>query len=163
MKGKGPRFSFIFSLFIVISLFFGFITSGVASFTEEEEPEEKKYKIEKYEKTFIIAINDYNSEDIAFKNGTEMEVIFSFEETDNNPIDFWFVNDDNYLLLSGGAQFLYFIDGSGQHLSYAKRIVTLQEHDDYKLVLSNNYVDDSVQLELTMELRTYVEDIDGDV
>ncbi|UCH89247.1 MAG: zinc ribbon domain-containing protein, partial [Thermoplasmata archaeon] len=102
-----------------------------------------------------IPKTEFRSEDIAFKSGKYMEVIFTFEEQNGYPINFWFVNDDNYLLLQGGAQFLYFIDGSGERLSYAKRIVLLEEYNDYKLVMANYFVNASVTLKVNFELRTY--------
>lgn len=108
-----------------------------------------------HEKKIVIPANAYESVDLPFDSGELQEVIFNFNVKDNLPIDFWFVNKDNYLLLTGGAQFLFFVDASGQQISYAKRIVTLTEHNNYKLVLTNYYANKSVEVDLTYELRSY--------
>lgn len=93
--------------------------------------------------------------DIDFQKGNEIEVVFIVKEKSNHPIDIWFVNEDNYLLLSGGAQFLFYMDGSQQQVSYVRKIVTLTEHDLYKLVITNYYNNRSVEVDVGYELRTF--------
>jgi hypothetical protein len=121
----------------------------------EASAKQKEYDVEKDQQTMVIPRNDFKSMDLNFKEGKELEFVFTIEVKDNFPIDIWFVNEDNYLLLSGGAQFLFFIDGTDQKVSYAKKIVTLKEHDTYKLVLTNYYNNQSVQVDIKYEMRTY--------
>jgi ATP-dependent Zn protease len=46
------------------------------------------------------------------------------------------------------------MDGSQQQVSFARKIVLLTEHDNYKLVITNYYSNQSVQVDLVSELRT---------
>ena len=59
------------------------------------------------------------------------------------------------MLFKNGAQFLYFIDGSEQKTSLVKKIVTLTKHDNYKLVLTNYYNNQTVEITIKGETRTF--------
>ena len=64
------------------------------------------------------------------------------------------MNEDHYLLLVNGAQFLFYIDGSEQEVTYTRKIVTLTEHDNYKMVIAN-YNNQTVEANIIYEIRTY--------
>jgi hypothetical protein len=150
------RYGIIKSLLIVFILGILFFHPGNLSiYYLEVSAENKEYNIEKIDHKMVIPFNSYKSIDINFEEGKELEVIFNLQVKNNLPIDLWFVNDDNFLLLSSGSQFLYFIDGSDRQQSYARRIVTLNEYDNYKMVMTNYYANQSVEVDISLELRTY--------
>jgi hypothetical protein len=88
------------------------------------------------------------------QEGEEFEIVFSLQVKNNLPIDIWFVTEDHYFLLVSGAQFLFFIDGSEQEVIYTKNIVSLAEHDLYKLVMTNTN-NQTVEANVIYEIRTY--------
>ena len=51
--------------------------------------------------------------------------------------------------------FKNFTDGTSQQVSYAKKVVTLTKHDNYKLVLTNYYNNQTVDVSITGEIRTF--------
>jgi hypothetical protein len=139
-----PLIIFLFIIFYIGSPFFSF--EGTAEY--------KEFEIREFQDSKTIPPNKMVVLDIDFQKGNEIEVVFSVKERNNLPVDIWFVNEDNYLLLSGGAQFLFYIDGSQQQVSYTRKIVTLTEYDLYKLVITNYYNNQSVDVDLTYEIRT---------
>ena len=117
--------------------------------------EYKEFESEKFNERITLAINDHKALDFSFQKGKTLEIIYTVQINEELPIDIWFVNEDNYLLLSGGSQFLYFLDGTGQQVSYAKKVVTLTKHDNYKLVMSNYYNNKTVNVNIDGEIRTF--------
>jgi len=117
--------------------------------------EHREFESEKFNERITLAINDHKALDFEFQNGKELEIIYTIQVKQNLPIDIWFVNKDNYLLLTNGAQFLYYIDGTERETSYAKKIVTLTENDNYKLVMTNYYNNQTVDVDVTGEIRDY--------
>jgi hypothetical protein len=114
-----------------------------------------EFEVKEFEEKMIIPNNNYRSYDITFVEGKELEVVFLLQEKEGLPFDVWFVNDDNYLLLTSGAQFLFFFDGSEQKTSYAKKIVTLNEYGEYKMVITNYQANQTIDVELKGEMRTF--------
>ena len=101
--------------------------------------EQKVFDSEEFIENVTLSAYNYKAIDFNFQEGKSLEVVIKVKVIQELPIDIWFVNKDNYLLLTNGAQFLYFIDGTDQQVSYAKKVITLKEHDNYKLVLTNKY------------------------
>jgi len=158
MKRIVKHYTYLFSLVVLVFLLAGHLPSGSNLLIANAEAKEQKYEPREFNEKVIIPKNDFKSIDINFNEGEKVEVVFTLQVKDNLPIDVWFVNEDNYLLLTRNAQFLFYIDGSGQQLAYAKRIVALDEHDAYKLVLTNYYANQTVEVDLVYELRTFTDD-----
>ena len=142
------RQSFRYSYIILICI----LLTSIIFISFETNAEQKEFQLKSYDQKLQFQKNGIKSIDINYREGEKLEFVFNIQVKDNLPIDIWFVNEDNYLLLSNGAQFLFYIDGSGSQLSYAKRIVTLTEHDNYKLVMTNYYANQSIQLDISYEL-----------
>ena len=102
------------------------MTIPISSVTNAEV---REYDVTKHEKKIIIVQNEMEYIDIEFHKENELEFVYELHTKNNLPLDVWFVNDDNFLLLSAGSQFLYYTDGSGRQLSYARKIVTLDEYN----------------------------------
>jgi hypothetical protein len=115
----------------------------------------REFEVKKFEERFTIQVNEYKAIDINFQKGQELEVIYSVQVQQNLPIDVWFVNEDHFLLLRKGTEFLYYIDATSQQSSYAKKIVNLTKHDNYKLVMTNYYNNQSVDVDIVGEIRIY--------
>ncbi len=143
------------SCIIFTVLLIGLIPLGQISFNSEAAAEHKEYETEGFSVNITIPKNTYKSVDVSFITGNSLEVVYTLQVKDNLPVDAWFVNNDNYLLLSGDAQFLFFMDGTGQQVSYMKRIVTLTKYDNYKLVITNYYANQTVEVNIFGEVRTY--------
>ncbi|MCK5562337.1 MAG: hypothetical protein KAJ51_17185 [Thermoplasmata archaeon] len=140
---------------LIIILLAGLIPIGSITFISEASAGTKKYDVTISQGKIPIPKDDYKTIDIIFDEGKELEVVYTVQVKDNLPIDIFFVNEDNYFLLTQNAQFLFLIDGTGQELSYTKKIVTLTKHDNYKIVMTNYYANQSVEVDVTYELRAY--------
>jgi hypothetical protein len=149
------RFYRMICLVLVAILLLGLIPMDVAA-------ENKEFNTIEFSEKLTIPRNELGDIDVIFREGKILEVIYVIQEKQGLPVDVWFVNDDNYLLLTSGAQFLFFIDGTGKQVSYTKKIVTLTEHDDYKLVVTNYYSNQTVEVDIVGELREYIEPKDED-
>ena len=117
--------------------------------------EHKEFDVKEFSEKITILRNDHQAMDFNFQEGKELEIIYTVQVKDELPIDIWFINEDNYLLLSGGAQFLYFMDGTSQQVSYTKNVVTLTKHDNYKLVMTNYYSNQTVEVNVVGEIRAF--------
>ena len=53
------------------------------------------------------------------------------------------------------AQQYFFIDGSVKQVSYAREIVSLNNHNEYKLILTNYYANKTVEVDIVYEIRIY--------
>lgn len=142
------RFNRRLCLILIICLLVSSMLPGVVA-------KSKKFDTEEFEEKITIPRNEFREIDFAFKDGKELEIIYTIQEKQGLPIDVWFVSEDNYLLLTSGAQFLYFIDGTDQEVSYTKKIVVLKEYDDYKLVMTNYRSNQTVEVDIEGEIRTY--------
>jgi hypothetical protein len=155
MRNKRNYCIRILCLVILFTLFVNYISIDFISFNQNAIAEQKNYDVQEFQEKIIIPFNNFKNIEINFQKGNELEVIFTLQVKDGLPIDIWFVNQDNYVLLTNGAQFLYFIDGTGSQISYANRIVTLTDHDVYELVMTNYYSNQTVEIDVTGEMRTY--------
>ena len=124
--------------------------------------EEKEFDAEAFQENLTITRNEFSALDFTFEDGNVLEIIYSVQVKNDLPVDIWFVNEDNYLLLSGGAQFLFFIDGAAKQVSYAKKIVTLTKYDDYKLVITNYYSNQTIEVDIVGEVRTFEDNEEED-
>ena len=129
----------LLSLIILITILASLFLIRPIPFAQKAAAEHREFEVKKFEEKITIPSNNYQAIDINFQEGKKLEVIFTLQVKQDLPIDIWFVNEDNYMLLSGGAQFLYFMDGTAQQISYTKKIVTLSAHENYKLVMTNYY------------------------
>jgi hypothetical protein len=132
------RFYRIICLVLTAILFLGLIPMNVAA-------EHREYNTKEFNEKLTIPRNELGDIDIIFNEGDKLEVVYIIQEKQDLPVDVWFVDDDNYQLLTGGGQFYFFIDGTGKQVSYTKKIVSLSEHDDYKLVITNYYSNQSIE------------------
>jgi len=160
MKKYGCRGSLVLCCFLIISFIIGNIPLRSIPLLMEIGAEHKKFEVEKFNENITIPPDAIGFIDFNLQEGEEFEVIFTLQVKEDLPIDIWFVNEDHYLLLVNGAQFLYFIDGSEHEVSYTKKIVTLMEHDLYKLVMTNYYNNQTVEVNIVYEIRTYYADSD---
>jgi hypothetical protein len=151
---KSNHYKRILCLVLLITFFINYLPGEFMHFTENVSAEQKVFEVQEFQEKIYIPYNGYKAIDINFLNGNELEVIFNLQVKGAFPIDIWFVNEDNYLLLTNGAQFLYFIDGTGQQISYANKIVIINEHDIYKLVMTNYNNNQTVEVDIIGELRT---------
>ena len=125
----------------------------------EVTAEHNEFAVVEFNENYSIPKNKIQTIDFTFQEGNKLEIIYTIQVEDNLPIDIWFVDEDNNLLLNGGAQFLYFIDGSEQKTSYEKKFVTVTKHDNYKLVLTNYYNNQTINAAIEGEVRTYQEEV----
>jgi hypothetical protein len=114
----------------------------------------REFEVDKFEENLTIQPNAFQTIDFNLQEGEKIEVVFTLQVKEALPVDVWFLNEDHYLLLVNGAQFLFFIDGSEQEVTYTRKIVTLTEHDNYKLVIAN-YNNQTVEANIIYEIRTY--------
>jgi len=121
--------------------------------------EHKEFDADEFQEKFSISPNNIKTLDIPFQEGKRIEIIYTVQVEGELPVDIWFVNEDNYLLFKSGAQFLYFIDGSEQKTSLVKKIVSLTKHDNYKLVLTNYYNNQTAEITIKGEIRTFDDNI----
>ena len=121
----------------------------------------KEFDVEEFQENLTITGNNYVTIDFNFDEGKSLEIIYIIQVTNEKPISIWFVNEDNFLLSKSGSQFLHFMDGSGQDISYAKRAVTLTKHDNYKLVLIN-YNNETAEANIVGEIRKLIDSSDDD-
>ena len=121
----------------------------------------REFEVEKYDENITILPNALQTIDFDLQEGEEFEIIFTLQVKEALPVDAWFVNEDHYTLLRNGAQFLYFLDGSEQEVTYVKKIVTLTEHDLYKLVITNYHNNQTVEVNAIYEIRTFYTDTDS--
>ena len=135
-------------LILILVILAGPLFLGVAA-------EHKEFDVKEFSEKITILRNDHQAMDFNFQEGKELEIIYTVQVKDELPIDIWFINKDNYLLLSGGAQFLYFMDGTSQQVSYTKNVVTLTKHDNYKLVMTNYYSNQTVEVNVVGEIRAF--------
>ena len=153
LKNPGNKKEFILHIFLISLIIFVIFFSGINSVIAEQ----REFEVKRYEENITVPTNSFRSIDINYHEGKELEVIYELKVNNNLPVDVWFVNDDNFLLLSASAQFLFYIDGSGTQVTNVKRIVSLDEYDDYKLVITNYYANRSVEIDIEYELRIYPE------
>ena len=139
---------------IITIIFIGLLASTILMNVSAKH---KEFEVEEFQEQYTILNNKIQTIDFSFQEGKKLEIIYNIQVTDGLPIDIWFVNEDNYLLLSGGNQFLYFIDGTDQEISYAKKIITLTKHDNYKLILTNYYSNQTIGVNITGEIRTLLD------
>ena len=95
--------------------------------------------------------------DLLFTQGEELELIFDMVVKEDLPVDIWFVDYANYVRLVDGNQFLYFIDGSGQELNKASKVVTVTLHGTYELVFAN-YNNVTIEVNLKYDINIYPEE-----
>jgi len=131
------------------------ITSLISLFFPNVTAMHKEFDVKEFNENVTIPRNDFRAIDFKFQDGKELEVIYTIQESQGQPIDLWFVNEDNYLLLTNGAQFLYLVDGTSKQVSYTKKLVVLTEHDNYKLVMTNYYSNQTVEVDIMGEIRTF--------
>jgi hypothetical protein len=120
----------------------------------EAKADHIEYETEKFNENLTIQASSLKTIDFELNEGTKFEVIFSIQIQENLPIDIWFVNEDNYMLLTSDVNFLYFIDGSDSEVTYTKKILELAEEDLYKLVMAN-YNNQTVNANIIYEVRTF--------
>lgn len=161
MKKSRCRY-IILCLVLLITLLAGLLPLGPTPFLLGVTAEHREFEVDKFAENITIAPNAFQSIDFNLQEGEEFEVIFTLQVKEELPIDIWFVNQDHYILLTSGSQFLFFIDGSEQEITYTRKIVTLTEHDLYKLVLTNYYSNQTVQVGVICEIRTFLADSDAD-
>lgn len=106
------------------------------------------------ERDITIPADDFQTLELLFRKGDELEFIFSLDVKQDLPIDIWFVNYANYVRMVDGHEFLFYIDGSGQDIKQAQKVVTVTQHDSYWLVLAN-YNNQSVNVYLTYDINIY--------
>ncbi|ODS41245.1 MAG: hypothetical protein A7315_06750 [Candidatus Altiarchaeales archaeon WOR_SM1_79] len=115
----------------------------------------KEFEVNKFDENISVPSNGLRAIDLNLQEGEKIEIVFTMQVKEGLPIDVWFLNEDHYLLLVSGAQFLFFIDGSAQEVAYTRKIVTLTEHDLYKLVITNYYNNQTIEVNIIYEIRTY--------
>jgi hypothetical protein len=120
--------------------------------------EQKEYKVEKFDENLTIQPKNIRYVTFNLDDGEEFEIIYSVQVNISLPIDIWLVTEDNYLLFVSNAQFLYYIDGSEREVIYTKKIVTIEEHGVYVLVMAY-YNNQTVEVNIIGELRTYLVEI----
>ena len=155
MKSANKKKSHITQRIIII-LTIGLLTSTLLL---EVSAKHKEFEVEEFSESLTLVGNNYVSIDFNFEKGKLLEIIYTVQVTSDKLISMWFVNQDNFLLFKGGTQFLHYMDGSGQDVSYAKRAVTLTKHDSYKLVLIN-YNNETLEVNLVGEIRTLIDNSD---
>jgi hypothetical protein len=117
--------------------------------------ENKEFKMEKFNENLTLPYGGVKTIDINLENGTDFEIIYTIQVKEGLPIDLWLVNEDNYLLLISDVNFLYYIDGSDQEVSYTKKIVSLKEEGLYKLVMANIYNNQTVTANVIYDIRNF--------
>lgn len=115
---------------------------------------EASARTREFEDNITIPANDLRALDLVFSEGDELELIFSIQVKQDLPIDIWFVDYANYVRFVDGNEFFYYIDGSGQELKVATKIVSVTQHGTYELVFANKN-NETVEVYLTYDLIVY--------
>lgn len=110
-----------------------------------------------FEENITVQSNQIVPLDLLFTQGDELELIFEMEVKEDLPVDIWFVDYANYVRLVDGNEFLYFIDGSGQELKMAAKVVTVTQYGTYELVFAN-YNNVTVEVNLKYDINVYPEE-----
>lgn len=110
-----------------------------------------------FEEDITIPSDEFYTLELGFSEGDELELIFTLEVEQSLPIDVWFVNYANYVRLVDGNEFLYFIDGSGQDITKASKVVSVTQLGTYILVLAN-YNNVTVDVSFTYDINVYPEE-----
>jgi len=155
MKGYRCRCNLIICIILIGTFLTSYLPFGSTPFFQEVAAEHKEFEVNKFDENISILPNELQIIDLNLQEGEKIEVVFTLQVKEGLPVDVWFVNEDHYLLLKSGAQFLYFVDGSAQEVTYTRKIVTLTEYDFYKLVITNYYNNQTVEVNIVYEIRTY--------
>lgn len=78
----------------------------------------KKFETEKSNENKTLSYGGIKALDINLEKGEEFKIISSVQVKEGLPIDLWLENEDNNILLISDVNFLYFIDGSAQEVTY---------------------------------------------
>jgi hypothetical protein len=116
--------------------------------------ENREFEAEVFNENISIPSGNYKTANFNLQDGEEFEIIYSLQVKESIPINIWLVNEDNYLLLMSDVNFLYFIDGSDQEITYTKKIVSFNEEGIYKLVMINPN-NQTVNVNMISEIRTF--------
>jgi hypothetical protein len=154
---KNPNISIVLCCIFLTSLMFSQIPIELNPFLIRASAENKEFDAEIFNENISIPSENFKTAIFNLKEGEEFEIIYTLQVKENLPINIWFVNEDNYLLLMSDVNFLYFIDGSDQEVSYTKKIVSLKEVGIYKLVMINSN-NQTVNVNLISEIRTFSSD-----
>jgi hypothetical protein len=157
MKRVRYRGGFMLSLFLLITLLVQCFPLGSEPLIGSVDAQEKEFEYTRVDDNITIPVGNFASLNLDLREPKEYEIIFTVQVKEGLPIDIWFVNEDNYMLLTSDVYFLYYVDGTSQEVSYTRNIVTIDEPDIYYLVLTNYYNNQSVDVNLIYETRTYLE------
>lgn len=139
METNRCRDSLMLSLVLLIVFLAGYFPMKSIPFLLVADADHREYEANNFEENITISPDAIRAIDLNLQEGEKFEVVFTLKVKEGLPIDVWFVNQDHYLLLVNGAQFLFYIDGSEQEVAYTKKIVEVTENDIYKLVVINIY------------------------
>jgi hypothetical protein len=152
---KKKDFVAILCSVIFVFLLVSHIPLETNSFLMEISAENRNFEVEKFNVNISISASTIKTIDLNLVEGDNFEVVYTLQVKENLPIDVWLVNEDNYLLLISDVNFLYFIDGSDQEVTYTKKIVTFKEEGLYKLVMANLYNNQTITVNAVYEIRTF--------
>lgn len=110
-----------------------------------------------FEENITVHPNQIVPLELPFTQGDELELIYDMKVKEDLPVDIWFVDYANYVRLVDGHDFLFFIDGSGQELNKAQKVVTITLKGTYELVFAN-YNNVTVEVNLKYDINIYPED-----
>lgn len=119
--------------------------------------EHKEFDVKMFQENVILDRDEHHAINFSFREGNLIEIIYEVKVKEELPVDIWFINEDNYFLLTGGAQFICFLDGTSQKVPYAKKVVILTKHNNYKLVVTNYHSNQTVEVGIIGEIRSLVE------
>ena len=108
-----------------------------------------------FEVDLNIPVNGTQALTFEFNKGDEMEIIFTFQVEQELPVDVWFVDLFNYGRLVDAREFLYFIDGSGQQITQASKIVSVTQSGAEYILVFANYNDEPVDVHLAYDVNVY--------
>lgn len=157
MREFSKSYKFVIAFIFILNLLACPLLMSSTPFLQEASAHTRGFEVDIFEENLTIQPNDLGTIDLNLQEGKKIEVVFTLQVKEVLPVDVWFLNEDHYLLLVNGAQFLFFIDGSEQEVTYTRKIVTLTEHDVYKLVIAN-YNNQTVEANIDYEIRTYYAD-----
>ncbi|UCE73204.1 MAG: hypothetical protein JSV56_09215 [Methanomassiliicoccales archaeon] len=129
---------------------------GPSPFLQEVTADHREFEVEKFDVNITISPDSLQYIDMNLQDGEEFEVVYTLQVKENLPIDIWFVSEDNYLLLVNDAQFLYYFDGTEKQVTYTTKFVSVTKTDLYKLVMTNYYNNQTVEINIKYEIRTYI-------